>query len=252
MPRVLFIPDRFMDYRMWGDLPDRIHDHAETVHVDQYLPIPWATADEGFVDQLRRLASDAGFDVVTGAGQAARFAFAVAAAGLARGLVLFYPTPDRMLDEADLSDFELTGTLDPYLPIVAALEEGDPSRSRDILLKVIRDTAQPGGEPEELERVLAMMSDHAEELFAHLRAAAVQEPDAPWLERPWIDRLADLAVPVTAVVDPRGQALAAAIASRAPDAEIVVANPRMTPVTGPAQAAEILVRMLGRVGSQHG
>lgn len=249
MPRVLFIPDRFTDYRMWDDLPDRIHDRAETVHGDQYLPIPWATADEGFVDQVRRLARGAGFDVVTGAGQAARFAFAVAEAGLARGLVLFYPTPDRRLDEVDLSDLDLTGMLDPYLPIAAALEEGDPSHSRDILLKVIRDTAPPGVEPEELERVLAMMSDHAGELFAYLRAAAVPEPDAPWLERPWIDRLADLAIPVTAVVDPRGQALAAAIARRAPDAEIVIASPRMTPVPGPGQAAEILVRMLGRVGS---
>lgn len=249
MPRVLFIPDRFMDYRMWGDLPGRIHDHAETVHGDQHLPIPWATAGEAFVEQVRHLAGGAGFDVVTGAGQAARFAFAVAEAGLAAGLVLFYPTPDRILDEVDLGDLELTGMLDPYLPIVAALEEGDPSRSRDILLKVVRDTAQPGVEPEELERVLAMMSDHAEELFACLRAAAVQEPDAPWLEHPWIDRLADLAIPVTAVVDPRGQALAAAIARRAPDAEIVIASPRMTPVAGPGQAAEILARMLSRVHS---
>ena len=139
--------------------------------------------------------------------------------------------------------------LDPYLPIVAALEEGDPSHSRDILLDVVRDTAQPGVEPEELERVLAMMSDHAEELFASLRAAAVQVPEAPWLEHPWIDRLADLAIPVTAVVDPRGQALAAAIARQAPEAEIAIANPRMTPVAEPGQAAEILERMLRRVGS---
>lgn len=249
MPRILFIPDMFTDYRMWGDLPDRIHEHAKSVHGDQYLPIPWATGDGGFVDQVRRLAGGAGFDIVTGAGQAARFAFAVAEAGLARGLVLFYPTPDRRLDEVDLSDLDLAGMLDRYQPIVAALEEADPSHSRDILLKVVRDTAQPGVEPEELERVLAMTSDHAEEFYAYLRAAMVSEPDAPWLERPWIDRLADLAIPVTAVVDPRGQALAAAIARRAPDAEIVIASPRMTPVAAPGQAAEILVRMLGRVGS---
>ena len=33
MPSVLFIPDRFMDYRMWGEVPDLIRDRTSVVHL---------------------------------------------------------------------------------------------------------------------------------------------------------------------------------------------------------------------------
>jgi hypothetical protein len=33
MPSVLFIPDRFMDYRMWGEVPDLIRDRTRVVHL---------------------------------------------------------------------------------------------------------------------------------------------------------------------------------------------------------------------------
>ena len=44
MPSVLFIPDRFMDYRMWGEVPDLIRDRASVVHLDQCMHIPWPGA----------------------------------------------------------------------------------------------------------------------------------------------------------------------------------------------------------------
>jgi hypothetical protein len=98
-----------------------------------------------------------------------------------------------------------------------------------------------------------MMSDHAEELFAHLSAraaAGVDEqmpPAPPWIERPWFDRLAELTLPIMAV----GAGLNAdAIASRARDAEIVAAaggGVLPAPAAGRAQAAEAILRMLDRL-----
>lgn len=134
------------------------------------------------------------------------------------------------------------------------MQEGDASRRRDILLRVVRDTAGPDAASGELERMEGMIIDHAEEFFAYLRAtmdAAAAEPAhpaPPWLQRPWIDRLPDLPIPVTAVVAPRNLAIGDAIAARAADAEIVVASPRMAPVAEPGRSAEILVRMLDRLG----
>ena len=245
---ILFIPDRFMDYRMWNDIPDRIRDHAETVHVDRYAQIPWTTADYGgFLDALRGLATAGSFNIVVAAGQAARFGFAVAQAGLAGGLMLFYPSPDRPMDEVSsrVGDFDPADVLEPYLPMLDALRETDASRRRDILLEVARDTAGTDVEEAELEQALGMIGDHAEEFFAELRA----QPDQPWPEQPWIDRVADLAVPVTVVVAPgeAGRALGEAIARRATDAEIVVASPRVTPVAETSVSAQALLRLLDRV-----
>ena len=82
-------------------------------------------------------------------------------------------------------------------------------RRRGILVQVIRDTAGPDVESGELERVASLISDHAAEFFAEMEeaqaagAAGFPPPDPPWLERPWIDRLAALTVPVVAVVLPK-------------------------------------------------
>ena len=134
-----------------------------------------------------------------------------------------------------------------------ALEEEDAGRRRDILLQVVRDTADPGADPVELDRVLAMTSDHADEIFASLAAAAEsaasrgEQDDPPWLARPWLDQLPGLAVPVTAVVAPQVSALGDVIARRAADAEIVIAKPRLTPVADPAASVAALLRLLSRV-----
>ena len=248
MPGILLIPDRFTDYRMWNDIPDRIRDHAETFHFDRHAQIPWTAADDGgLLDTVRNIAAGGRFDFVAAAGQAARLGFAVAEARLAGGLVLFYPTPDRPLDEVSshAADFDPAEVLGPYLPVLDALRETDADRRRDILLAVVSDTAGDDVDMVELDRALGMMGDHAEELFAELRA----HPDPPWPVRTWIDHVDDLTVPVTAVVAPGGPgpALGEVIARRAADAEIVVASPRVTPVAETGQSVAALLRMLDRV-----
>ncbi len=259
MPSVLFIPERFGDYRMWYDIPDRVRSRAEVIHFDQHEQVPWTADTPEFVDMARRLAPDGGFHLVAGAGGAARFAFALGEAGLAKGLVFFQPVLDSIPDDVrvdlsglDVDQSSLDEAREAFGPIAGALQEPDPGRRREILLQTVRDTAGPDREPAGVELELAMMSDHAEEFFAHLRitAAAADDgyvpPDPPWMERPWIDRLAELNVPVTAIgVGP----FPAAIARRAKDAEIVVAagNGGMTPPADRARAVEALLRMLDRV-----
>jgi hypothetical protein len=245
---ILFVPDKFMDYRMWNDIPDRIRDHAEIVHVDQHAQIPWTTADDdGFVDAVRQLAGARTFDIVVAAGQAARFGFTMVQAGLAGGLMLFYPSPDRPMEEVSSrgGDLDPADVLSPYLPVLDALRETDISRQREILMEVVSDTAGADVDMAELDRALGMVGDHAEEFFAELR----EQPEPPWLGRPWIDHLAELTVPVTAVVAPggAGEALGEAITRRAADAEIVVASPRVTPVAEASLSADALLRMLDRV-----
>jgi len=249
---VLFIPDRFMDYRMWSDIPDRIRGRARAIHFDQHAQIPW-TADNGeFLRAAGRLAPGGSFHVVAAAGQAARFGFALAEAGIAKGLVFFGPSLDRIPDDVDADLFGAVD-LDPYLPIVSALDEPDADRRRDILLQVIRDTAEADAEPAQLALAAEMMSDHSEEFFADLRASAAAGTDGelppapPWIQRPWFDRLAELTVPVTAV----GAGLSApAIARRARDAEIVEAaggGVTPSPAASRARAAEAILRMLDRL-----
>lgn len=254
---VLFIPDRFMDYRMWSDIPDRLRGRVRAIHFDQHAQIPW-TADNGeFLDAAGRLAAGGSFHVVAAAGQAARFAFALAEAGMTKGLVFFGPSLDCIPDDVGADLFgavDWDQTLDPYLPIVSALDEPDPGRRRDVLLRVLRDTANADAEPAQLALAAAMMSDHSEELFTHLRASAAAAgadgqvpPDPPWLLRPWFDRLAELTVPVTVV----GAGLSAsAIARRARDAEIIEAaggGVLPAPAAGRESAAEAILRMLDRL-----
>ncbi len=269
LPGVLFIPDRFYDYRLWSDIPDRLQGRARAIHFDQH-DLPWTSGNGEFLEAAPRLASDGSFHIVATYGQAARFGFALAEAGLARGLVLFQPSLDSIplpddvqVDRAALGD--LDHALDPFMPILGALDEPDPGRRREILLEVVRATAERDLEPAGLELLLAMYSDHAEEIFASLRVFAAEGDQAqaadaavpdeplqipPWLERPWIDRLTELTVPVTTVVSDRGRVIAEAIARRASDAEIVVAGDGagLEPAANRARAADAILRMLDRIG----
>lgn len=254
---VLFIPDRFMDYRLWSDIPDRIRGRARAIHFDQHAQIPWTAGNGGeFLEAAGRLAAGGSFPVAAAAGQAARFAFALAEAEMAKGLVFFGASLDRIPDDVGADVFGAVDwdlTLDPYLPIVSALDEPDAGRRRDILLRVIRDTAAADAEPAQLALAAEMMSDHSEELFTDLRASAAAGADGqlppvpPWLQRPWFDRLAELSVPVTAV---GAGVSASAIARRARDAEIIdAAGGGLTPApaAGRARAAEAILRMLDRL-----
>lgn len=257
-PRILFIPEQHTDYRMWSDIPDRIRERAEPVHFDQHEQIPWATGNGDVMAAARRLAGDGSFDAVTTSDHSARFGFAIAEAGLAKGLVLFRPELDSIPDDlsADLSNLE--EMLEPFLPLYDVVRDpgADVARFREVFGQVIRDTAVPGLPLDQLELALAMYSDHADEQFEYLRKLAaatdsrVRQPDPPWIQHPWIDRLQDLAVPVTAAVTARSLEWGNVIARRARDAEIVVISHGWTglaPVADRIQAAEILLQMLDRV-----
>jgi hypothetical protein len=266
LPTVLFIPDRFYDSRLWSDIPDRLQGRAQSVHFDQH-DLPWTSGNGEFLEAARRLASGGGFHIAAAQGQAARFAFALAEAGLAKGLVLFQPSLDSIPDDVHIDRSalpDLDHVLDPFMPILSALDEPDPGRRREILLDAVRTIAGQDLEPAGLELLLAMYSDHADEIFAWLPAFAAEgeqsqaaepfDPDEPvqippWLERPWIDRLPELAVPVTTVVSARGRVIAEAIARRADDAEIVLAGAGagLEPAEDRARAADAILRMLDRI-----
>jgi hypothetical protein len=266
LPSILFIPDRFGDYRLWSDIPHRLQGRAQAIHFDQH-DLPWTSVNGEFLEAARRMTPDGSFHIVAANGQAARFAFALAEAGLAKGMVLFQPSLDSFPDDVHV-DWSALGdpdhVLDPYMPILSALDEPDPGRRREILLEVIRATAGLDLDLAGLELLQAMYSDHAEEYFASLRAFAAEakqsqaagatDPDEPiqlplWLERPWIDRLAELTMPVTTVVSARGRVIGEAIARRAKNAEIVVAgaNVGLEPAEDRARAADAILRMLDRI-----
>jgi hypothetical protein len=253
LPRILFIPDRFSDYRMWSDIPDRLQGRAEAIHFDQHGQIPWTTgaADE-FADAARRLAPDGRFDIVVGSGQAARFAFALAEAGLARGLVFFQPSLDCLPDDLQVDWSAAAEGIELTMPIVEAIGEPDPARRRDIFLQVLRDMAGPDAEPAELELAIAMHGDHTDEYFGDLQDTAASadgraEPDPPWFLRPWIDRLAELTMPVTVV---GARVIGEAIARRTMDTEIVDVmggGALLAPAESRARAAAALLRILDRI-----
>jgi hypothetical protein len=267
LPSILFIPDQFGDYRLWSDIPERLAGRAVAVHFNQH-DLPWSSGNDEFLAEVRSLAPDGAFDVVAAAGRAARFGFALAEAGLARGLVLFQPSLDSFPPDVHLewpADADPDHVLDPFMPVLSALDEPDAARRRDILLAAVSATAAPDLEPAELALLLAMTSDHADEMFASLqnfgaegeraRAAGSAAPGQPadlppWLETPWIDRLGGLTAPVTTVVSARGLVIAEAIARRARDSETVVAgaNAGLEPAENRARSAEALARMLERIG----
>jgi hypothetical protein len=257
IPSILFIPARFRDYRMWHDIPARLGGRAEAIHFDRHEQIPWTADNAVFVDAARRLASETtSFDIVASGGEAARFAHALAEAGLAKGVVFFQPVLDSIPDDVRVDLTGLDGALAAYRPLTDVLREPDPIRQRNVLLQIVRDTAGPGRDAAGLALEIAMTGDHAQEFFTHLQEAAAAAAEAetgclrrdpPWLERPWIDRLTGLTVPVTAIGP---GPFPEAIARRARDVEVVVAagTGGMAPPADRAIAAEALLHMLDRIG----
>lgn len=249
--RILFIPHHYTDYRMWTGIPDLIQDRAEVTHFDQHERVPWPDPDAGFIAAVRRLSGDRPFDIVTAAGEAARFAFAVAENGLARGVVFLDPALDRHPDDAP--DVDLTEVLAPYLSVIPVLLEGDADQLRDALMQVARDTAGPDAAASELQLFADIFTDHAGELFSDIKAiqaeaaTGVQQPTPPWLDPPWIDRVGSLTIPVTAVIPPKGAAVGETITRRARQAELVTVSPGLVSVADPGQFAAVLLRMLDRV-----
>src|SRR5579872_2329534 len=98
MPSALFLPDLYYDRRIWDDILSGLYDACDVVCFDAHEPM--RLAGQAFLDAVRRLEPDPRGTVVVAAGLAAGFAVRAALSGLAGGLLLFQPAPDRIPPEA--------------------------------------------------------------------------------------------------------------------------------------------------------
>ena len=265
MQRVLLIPDRFSDYRMWGGIPDRLARRAEVSQLDRLMELPWGGSSAAVVD-LARGRWPGGWDVVVAAGRASPFAVTLAAAGLALGIVLAEPEIpfDRIPDDVEFAlDPPDANVLAPYEPLVSAMYDASPERWREMVIDVLRQTTRPDLPPAELELAVQIATDHAADMRAELLAFAAADaadrelPDAVQLAQlhargRWLDQLATLAIPVMTVVPAPMRPYAQTVSRYAADAEIVITGSTIQP--GGAQdgardqAAAAIERMLGRFG----
>ncbi len=264
MQRVLLIPDRFSDYRMWGGIPDRLARRAEVSHLDRLIQLPWGGGSGAVVEQARAQ-RPGGWDVAVAAGRASPFAVALAAANLARGLVLAEPEIpfNRIPDDIE---FALTmpdaSMLAPYEPLVSAMHEASPEQWRDMMIDVLRQTSQPDLPPAELELAVHLATDYAADVRSELLAfeaadAADRElPDDVQLAQlhargSWLDQLAGLTVPVMTVIPAAMRPYGLTVSRYAAEAEIVITD--STIQAGGAQpaardqAAAAIERMLDRL-----
>jgi hypothetical protein len=265
MSRVLFIPDRFTDHRMWGSISERLARRAEVSHLDELMHVPWAAGAGAVVGPARSLVPD-GWDVVVAAGQAGPLAVALAAAGLARSIVLAEPQIpfDRIPDDVELDLPPLDDdVLTSYEPLVNAIQDADPEEWRALMIQLVRQTAPSGLPPAELELTVQIAADHAAEMRAELQAFAAadaRDRDLPdelqWAQQrargQWLDQLARLAVPVVTVVPRRGRFLAETVARIAANPETVLTDGTIQ--VGGAQegardqAAAAIEGLLDRIG----
>lgn len=267
MQRVLLIPDRFTDWRMWAGIPDRLAQRVAVSHLDQLINLPWAAAPDTVVGLTRSQACD-GWDVVVAAGQGCPFAVALGAAGLGRSLVLAQPEIpfDRIPEDVDLgpSTPELDA-LAPYEVLVGAMHAATQEEWRVLLTQTIRQTAPPGLPNDELDLMVQIAGDHAAEVRAELldfeRAEMAERylpEEAPRLWRrergQWLDQLATLTLPVLPVVPRPERFIGETIGRIARNLETLVVTERgvVPPSTAASrdQAAAAIERLLDRVSRQ--
>ncbi|MBO0824479.1 MAG: hypothetical protein J2P27_11590 [Actinobacteria bacterium] len=265
MDRVLFIPIRLSDHRMWAGIPDRLAGRAEVSHLDQITDATWDVSGAVSLAAARAVQPD-GWDVVAAAGNSGPPAVALAAAGLARGIMLIEPEIpfDRIPDDVDLNlDVPDHDVLAPYVPLADALDTADPDQWRDIVADTVLQTSPAGVPPAELQLALAIAVDHAAEMRAELQAfaaanAAERElPDeAQWARLQargeWLDRLAALSVPVVAAVPYRARYLAQTLASIVERARTVIIDTTIGPPSTPAtrdQTATEISRLLDDISA---
>ena len=264
MQRVVLIPDQFSDYRMWGGIPDRLARRAEVSQLDRLIQLPWGGPSGAVVD-LARGQQPGGWDVVVAAGRASPFAVALAAAGLARGLMLVEPEIpfNRIPDDVEFAPkMPDPGMLAPFEPLVSAMHDASPEQWREMMIDVVRQTSRPDLPPAELELAVQIATDHAAGVRAELLAFAAADaaerdlPDDVQLAQlhargRWLDQLATLAIPVITVVPAPMRPYAQTVSRYAAEAEIVITGSTIQP--GGArdgardQAAAAIERMLDRV-----
>jgi hypothetical protein len=247
MPSALLVPDRHYDYRIWTDLPDRLRRSCEVVLYDQQDP-----ADPA----VRRLAPGRRFDVVAAAGDSADLAVSIALTHQARGLVLFQPSlvPDpgvRMAPDASVA--ELVAAADWIRPVLAALEETDPVRRRELVVGAWRDRYGPHLRPADLALACDVIGDHAEDLLASMKtavAAAEAGAEMPGSGAIAVSKLGEIDMPMTVVVSGRAVRLAEAAARQARDCRVLVAKAQTNLVwlEDADTAAEAITEMFTRGG----
>ncbi len=264
MQQVLFIPDQLTDYRMWAGIPDRLAQRAAVSHLDQLISSP-GSADLAAVAPLAGNEAPAGWDVVVAAGRSTPFAVALAAAGLARALVLVEPAIplNRMPEDVDRPTTPYSSdALRPYETLISELHDAPPDEWSELLVQAIRQTTPAGVPPDELELVVRMAADHAAEARAELIAfeaaeAAGWKPadDVQWKRQrdrgEWLDQLATLTLPVLTIVPAPCGFVGRTIGRLTEDTQTVVtASGIVPPSTAVArdQAATAIERLLDRLG----
>jgi len=268
MQRVLLIPARFTDHRMWAGIPERLARRAAVSHLDQLISLPWTAGSDAVVVGLARSQAPAGWDVVVAAGQACPFAVALGAAGLARGIVLAEPEIpfDRIPEDVDVAiEPPDADVLAPYEQLVAALHDADPDQWRTLIMQVVRQTSLAGLPPAELDLAVQIAGDHAAETRAELLAFEAASgadralPDPVQLaglraRGQWLDQLTALTIPIVTVVPAGRRFVAETIGRLAAHQEAVLTDG--TILVGGAlpgareQAAAAIERMLNRLSRQ--
>jgi len=265
MQRVLLIPARFTDWRMWAGIPDRLELRATVTHLDQLIQLPWAGAPDAVAGLARSRAPD-GWDVLVGAGQGCPFAVALAGAGLGRGLAIIQPEIpfDRIPEDIDVGPAGPdSAVLAPFEVLVGAMHAASPEEWRALLTQTIRQTARPGVPHAELDLMAQIAGDHAAEVRAELldyeRAEVCERylpEDAQSLWRRergrWLDQLATLSLPVIAVVPGPERFVGETIGRLTRNLETLVVTEQgiVPPSTEAArgQAAAAIERLLDRLG----
>jgi hypothetical protein len=267
MQRVLLIPARFTDWRMWSRISGRLARNAEVNHLDQLISLPWAATPDAVVG-LARSRAPHGWDIVAAAGQACPFAVALAAAGLGRGLVLIQPEIpfDSIPEDVDLGPATPgLDALEPYEMLVGAMHAATAEGWRALLTQTVRQTAPPGLPHGELDLMVQLANDHAAEVRAELldfERAEVGErylpSDAQKLWRRergrWLDQLATMTLPLLVVVPGPERFIGETIGRIAFNLETLVVTEQgiVPPSTAAArdQAAAAIERLADRVGRQ--
>jgi hypothetical protein len=197
---VLFLADLGHDHRIWADLAAGL-----------------------------RPGPGPGPDVIVAAGWAAGRAVQAALDGQAAGLVLFQPTPDYLPPEArpEVSLEEMLAAAAPWAGMIDAAQETDPARRTELVVATWRDIYGPHLAAPDVELACAVIADHADQVLDIVTqgtAAAMAGEPVPQLGPPWVDRLAELAVPVTVITNRRASRVGQALATRIADGRFMVAD----------------------------
>jgi hypothetical protein len=256
VPGVLFLPDLFYDHRIWADLPASLGADCDAVCFDVHEPMPWEEPDSrAFLGAVRRLVPDSARTAVAAAGQAAGLAVQAVRSGLAGGLVLFQPVPDRMppgaVADAPLED--LVAAAAPWAGIIDAAAETDAARRAELVTRTWRETYAGRLAASDVELACQVIAGHVDQILATVTVAAAAAAGAPPPQAglPWMDRLAEISVPVTVVSGRRASLIARAIAEMAPDGRFVAAtaDTDLVWLEDRIQAKAAIRDMLGRLPS---